>query len=113
MRRSFQTVSLGNLVNRAAAPSSEYLRMPNKTSLRQLRVDLGHAVRSAPIGAFAFPEASSKKCEGSPPGYLLGLLSFQAAHVAQHHKRLNSDTKAHRSYQPLEALFIHPLPCRL
>jgi hypothetical protein len=31
------------------------LRMPNKTSLRQLRVDLGHAVRSAPHRSFRFP----------------------------------------------------------
>jgi hypothetical protein len=30
-------------------------RMPNKTSLRQLRVDLGHAVRSAPHRSFRFP----------------------------------------------------------
>ena len=31
------------------------LRMPNKTSLRQLRVDLGHAVRSASHRSFRFP----------------------------------------------------------
>jgi hypothetical protein len=40
------------------------------------------------IGAVALAYATPKQCEGSPPGHLLGLLSFQSAHVAQHHKRL-------------------------
>src|SRR3712207_1990260 len=65
------------------------------------------------IGAFALADDTPKQCESSPPGHLLGVLSFQSAHIAQHYKRLYPNTQAHCSYQPREALFIHPPPCRL
>ena len=43
------------LPEKAPNPYARWLRMPNKTSLRQLRVDLGHAVRSAPHRSIRFP----------------------------------------------------------
>jgi hypothetical protein len=43
-----------------------------------------------------FVEAGRKERAGGPPSYLL---SFQAAHIAQHH-------------QPLEALLVYLLPRR-